>query len=88
MFGDKGIYPTETVYGCISVTATLTKDKLVDCCREFISIPKSHFNFTSDGYLPPKFVEESIVAWKTLVPYKCVFAYKGEIKEEWIKRDD
>ena len=22
--------------------------------------------------------------WKTLLPYKCVFAYKGDIAEEWI----
>lgn len=28
IFGDKGIYPIETVYGVFSVTATLTKKKL------------------------------------------------------------
>ena len=84
IFGDKGIYPTETVYGCVSITATLTKSKLIDCCSEFLSIPKEHFNFTSDGYISPKFVEQSLEVWKQLAPYKCIFAYKGEIKGEWI----
>lgn len=84
IFGDKGIYPTETVYGCISVTATLSKNKLIDCCEEFKSIPKNHFSFTSDGYLHPEYIQQSIEAWQILMPYKFVFAYKGEIKEEWI----
>lgn len=84
LFGDKGIYPTETVYGCVSVTATLTRDKLLDCCAEFKSIPKKGFDFYSDGHLDKKFIEQSINAWKHLIPYKCIFAYKGDLKEEWI----
>lgn len=84
LFGDKGIYPTETVFGCLSVTATLTKDKLLDCCREFKSIPKTNYHFYSDGYLDKKFIQQSINAWKHLAPYKCIFAYKGDIKEEWV----
>ena len=84
LFGDKGIYPTESVYGCISVTATLTKQKLIDCCQEFKSIPKTKFHFHSHGYIPKKYVEQSIDVWKTLAPYKCIFAYQGEIKEDWI----
>lgn len=84
IFGDKGIYPTETVYGCVSVTATLTKDKLLDCCREFKSIPKENSHFYSDGYLKKDFIEQSINAWRYLIPYKCIFAYNGQVKEEWI----
>src|SRR5689334_13104197 len=30
LFGDKGIFPTETVQGCFSITATLTKEKLLN----------------------------------------------------------
>ena len=85
IFGDKGIYPTETVYGCVSVTATLTKEKLLDCCNEFKSIPKNNFHFYSDGYLKKEFVQQSINVWRHLAPYKCVFAYKGELKDEWTK---
>jgi hypothetical protein len=85
LFGDKGIYPTESVFGCISVTSTLTRPKLISCCEEFKSIPKKNNFFLSHGYIPPKYIEDSINIWKTLAPYKCVFAYQGEIKEEWIK---
>jgi hypothetical protein len=84
IFGDKGIYPTETVYGCISVTATLTRAKLLDCCREFMSIPKKNYHFYSDGYIGKDFIMQSINAWRHLVPYKCVFAYRGNIDKEWI----
>ncbi|HRI20113.1 MAG TPA: hypothetical protein PLA68_04145 [Panacibacter sp.] len=84
LFGDKGIFPTETVHGCLSITATLTKDKLIDCCNEFKSIPKKGYDFLSPAFAQKKFFEESVQVWKTLLPYKCVFAYKGEIKHEWI----
>ena len=84
-FEDKGIYPTETVYGCISVTATLSKKKLIDCCNEFISIPKTKFSFRGYGFLPEKYMNQSIELWKTLIPYKCIFAFQGDIKEDWIK---
>ena len=84
LFEDKGVYPTETVYGCISVTATLTKQKLIDCCNEFKSIPKYGYSFLSPGYLPKSYVEQSVDVWKTLLPYKCIFAYKGDLKEDWI----
>jgi hypothetical protein len=84
LFEDKGIYPTETVYGCISVTATLSKNKLIDCFNEFKSIPKKGYSFLSHGYLPESYVKQSVNVWKTLLPYKCVFAYKGDIAEEWI----
>jgi hypothetical protein len=85
LFGDKGIYPTESVFGCISVTSTLTKQKLIDCCEEFKSIPKTKYHFLSHGFIKESYIKESIQVWETLAPYKCVFAYQGEIKEDWIK---
>lgn len=84
LFEDKGIYPTETVSGCISVTATLSKSKLIYCFNEFKSIPKKGYSFLSPGYLPEPYVKLSVDAWKNLLPYKCIFAYKGDIREEWI----
>jgi hypothetical protein len=84
LFEDKGIYPTETVYGCISVTATLTKQKLIDCCNEFKSIPKFGYSFISQRHPSETFAKQSLEIWKTLLPYKCIFAYKGELQEKWI----
>lgn len=84
LFGDKGIFPTETVQGCFSITATLTKEKLINCCNEFKSIPKQDYGFLNPHFASTKFFEESLQVWKKLLPYKCVFAYKGELKEEWI----
>lgn len=84
LFGDKGIFPTETVQGCFSITATLTKNKLIDCCEEFKSIPKKGYDFLTPAFSSHKFLEESIQVWKYLLPYKCVFAYKGELNEDWI----
>ena len=83
IFGDKGIYATETVFGCISVTSTLTKKKLIQCCKEFASIPKQG-HFTAEKFLSKEFQENSLKVWKFLAPYKCVFAYKGALKPGWI----
>lgn len=84
IFGDKGIYPTETVYGVISVTATLTKSKLLDCCNEFISIPRQNFKFSGEGYIDEQYIKDTTKTWQNIMPYKCVFAFKGLIREEWI----
>jgi hypothetical protein len=85
LFGDKGIYPTETVYGCISVTATLSKQKIIDCCNEFKSIPKTGYAFLSPGFLSESYKQQSLAVWKTLAPYKCVFAFQGDLNEGWIE---
>ena len=84
LFGDKGIFPTETVHGCFSITATLSKNKLFNCCDEFKSIPKRGYDFLAPAFAPKKFFEDSTQVWKKLLPYKCVFAYKGELLEAWI----
>jgi hypothetical protein len=47
IFSDKGIYPTETVKGIFSITATLDISKLNKCLEEFNSIPKTGYRFTS-----------------------------------------
>lgn len=84
LFGDKGVFPTETVQGCFSITATLTKEKLLNCVEEFKSIPKKGYEFLSAKFGSNDFFKQSEDVWKRLLPYKCVFAYKGEIKEDWI----
>lgn len=84
LFGDKGIFPTETVQGCFSITATLDKKKLLTCIEEFKSIPKRGYGFLTAKFSSDDFFKQSEQVWKTLLPYKCVFAYKGEIKEDWI----
>ena len=84
LFGDKGIYPTETVYGAISITSTLTKRKLKACIEEFDSIPKGNFNFMGHGIYDEEFIQQSVDVWRTQIPYKCLFAYQGNFKEEWI----
>lgn len=85
IFGDKGIYPTETVFGCFSITATLSEKKLIECFEEFQSIPKENYSFFCDPLIPEEYFNRSKELWRTLIPYKCIFAYKGTIKEEWIK---
>ena len=84
IFGDKGIFHTETVKGCFSITATLSKEKLFDCVEEFKSIPKKGYGFLTPKFGPEKFLEQSVQVWKALLPYKCLFAYKGDVKHEWI----
>ncbi|MBS1738895.1 MAG: hypothetical protein JSS98_20275 [Bacteroidetes bacterium] len=85
LFSDKGIYPTETVYGAISITSTLSKKKILDCCKEFMSIPKENFQFSTEGYIDQEYLEQTANVWKNSVPYKVVFAYGGSLKEDWIK---
>lgn len=85
LFYDKGIYPTESVYAVVSVTSSLDKEKLMQCCKEFISIPKSNYAFLAKGFLDSKYSRESEDVWKKFIPYKCVFAYSGDIREEWIE---
>jgi len=85
IFGDKGIYPTESVFDCFSITATLSEEKHIKCFEEFESIPKENGRFFRDPLVPDDYFNMSKDLWKTLTPFKCIFAYKGQIKEEWIK---
>jgi hypothetical protein len=82
IFKDKGIYPIETVCGVFSVTATLTKQKLYDCIKEFKSIPKENPQFNYFGTINEQTNTEK---WKNIFPFKCVWAYSGNISFEWEK---
>ena len=84
IFSDKGLYPTETVYGCFSITATLKKQKILDCYDEFLSIPKDNHTFHTEAYLGPYFAQQYLKKWRWLIPYKCVFAFQGDLDYEWI----
>ena len=74
LFEHKGIYPTETVYGCISVTATLSKQKLIDCCNEFKSIPKTGYTFHSHRFLPENFVSRRHLSVGPILPMNTKFS--------------
>ena len=85
IFGDKGIYPIETVLGTFSITSTLTKKKLEDCIKEFQSIPKQP-RFFYEGMEKEAHIDEpTMQRWNQYVPFKCVWAYSGMLKTEWVK---
>jgi hypothetical protein len=50
IFGDKGIYPVESVFGVFSITSTLSFSKLKDCMHEFHSIPKHDYYFSMEKF--------------------------------------
>jgi hypothetical protein len=82
IFRDKGpIFPIETVFGVFSVTANLDHPKLLDCIEEFKSIPKENLKFRFD---PPVIdTLENRNVYEKIIPYKCVWAFKGDINLEW-----
>lgn len=84
LFYDKGIYPTETVYGVISVTSTLDKKKVLDCCDEFISIPRKNLIVSIENYVGNDYMEKTKVFWRTHLPVKVIFAYTGTLQKDWI----
>jgi len=83
IFGDKGIYPVETVKGCFSITSTLTKAKLINDCKGLVSIPKDVFSFRKHDFMPQKDFDIAIQNWKWRVPYKVIFAFKGKLNMDW-----
>lgn len=85
IFGDKGLYPTESVFGVFSISATLTKRKLIDSIEEFKSIPKINYDLSLPGFLPQSYVHQCSDAWRYLIPYKCLFTFQGEIKEDFVE---
>ncbi len=85
IFGDKGIYPIEKVYGVFSITSTLSKKKLNDCIKEFQSIPKKDPKFFYPAIAEyAKMSDPTMVRWNQLVPFKCVWAYSGKISGKWV----
>ena len=84
IFSDKGIYPTETVKGVFSITATLDLPKLIDCLKEFNSIPKTGYHFTAQKFFPEQFKIETQRIYENATPFTCIFAYKGNIQSSWI----
>jgi hypothetical protein len=85
IFGDKGIYPIEDVIGVFSITSNLTLPKLKKCIKELGKIPKHHYCFNMEKFYGEKFKIETETIWKNAVPFSCIFGFKGNIKESWIK---
>ncbi|CAD5256218.1 MULTISPECIES: DUF6602 domain-containing protein [unclassified Imperialibacter] len=85
IFGDKGIYPIESVAGVFSITANLSFSKLKDCMKEFHSIPKYGYHFSIEKFYGETFVKQTMNTYKLLFPFTCVFAFKGDINERWVE---
>jgi len=85
LFGDKGIYPVESVFGVFSVTATLSHKKLFeDCIKGFKSIPKDDPQFEFQHFIEiPDLEQKMITGWQNLFPFKCIFGFTGNINEKW-----
>jgi len=87
IFGDKGIYPIESVYGVFSITSTLDHPKLSNVIEEFKSIPKENtqFEFFTEGNLGEAQKKKVLEKWNNRFPYKCVFGFSGDINASWEK---
>lgn len=85
LFGDKGIYPLESVMGEIEITANLTKEKLIKDCEKLLSIPKRNYRFNMSMHLPEAYREESHKLYRTILPFTCIFGYRGDIDQSWVK---
>jgi hypothetical protein len=86
IFGDKGIYPIETVIGVFSITSNLTLPKLEKCMIELSKIPKHHYGFHMERFYGEKFKTDTNEVWENSVPFSCIFGFKGNIKEQWIDK--
>lgn len=91
IFGDKGIYPVESVFGIFSITSTLNHPKLFDgkngVIEEFKSIPKNNPQFIYNNIIDglPGHEEKMLNYWHNKIPFKCVFGFEGDINESWEK---
>ncbi|HYM92792.1 MAG TPA: DUF6602 domain-containing protein [Chitinophagaceae bacterium] len=85
IFGDKGIYPIESVSAVFSITSNLTLAKLKKCMTELGKIPKEKYCFKIESFYGEGFEKKVKKAWETLIPFTCVFGFKGNISEKWIK---
>jgi hypothetical protein len=79
------VYPTETVKGVFSITATLDTSKLAHCMAAFNSIPKTGYHFIAQEIFTEKFKIETKKIYENLTPFTCIFAFKGNIQESWIE---
>lgn len=81
IFSDKGVYPIEAVYGVFSITAKLDFLKVMQCVKEFRSIPTDNpkFNFANPSIDKSK----TLKTWKERFPYKCIWAYQGNMAFNW-----
>lgn len=84
LFADKGIYPIESVMGAISITSTLTLDKFINDAKGLLSIPKKNYRFNIHKHLPETFRLQTHLIYQMALPFTCIFAYRGEINENWI----
>lgn len=84
IFGDKGIYPIETLIGVFSITSNLTLQKLGDCIKQLSKIPKHNYSFLMDTFYGEKFKNDTDILWKNAVPFSCIYGFKGNIKESWL----
>jgi len=82
LFKDKGKYPVETVYGAFSITSNLHHKKLELCIKEFESIPKESPKFDiSSSVNAVRCIED----WNNLFPYKCIWAFEGELTSKTVE---
>jgi hypothetical protein len=91
IFGDKGIYPIESIFGAFSITSTLDHPKLFDDERgvieELKSIPKENpqIYYINPGLI--KYSDENIKdmneRWFRFFPFKCAFGFTGDINIKW-----
>lgn len=84
IYADKGLYPVESVIGAFAITTHLTLNKLLGDIGGLASIPVSKPAFSVqmpglDQHLP-----QILKHWPTVSPYRCVFAFSGVIKRQWI----
>lgn len=83
IYADKGIYPVESVCGAFCITSTLTREKLKTDIEALASIPVDNPRFmplTSDV---ANNMNDWTSMWRKRCPYRCIFAFNGEIREDW-----
>lgn len=83
IFGEKGIYPIESVYGVFSVTSTLNHKKFLSCLNEFKSIPNNEPEFIFLNSSNENYQRKLVTEWKKRFPFKCIFAFTGDICKDW-----
>lgn len=86
IFGDKGIYPIETVAAVFSITSNLTVPKLIKCIKELGKIPKSHYHFGFEKFYGDDFKKQTMDAWRHVIPYSCIFGFTGKIDSKVIHK--
>lgn len=90
LFGNKGVYPIESVFGAFSVTSDLSHTKLFGNGKsgiidEFQSIPKNEprFEFNKPSLALPSWETSVMDMWNKRFPFKCAFGFTGDINRNW-----